>query len=225
MYRFILTTIHPTNLSNTADQSILDAVSANVRPRADVEEHARQLASFVFSHLELASVSLVDIFSANLWDTVVDPEWAAELMTLTDEEVALLSAGLLQRSWQSQSLACFVSTAQKLDLPRECAVPQADTERRFPLVAMSEKKAHEVRVLAHVAAHLAYQHSLQVFARARNNRSCIYHSYVCVCVCVCACVCVCTLLRIFFTQFVLLSELILSTEPKHVKALTKLSRW
>ena len=117
----------------------------------------------MFTHLRLASVSMVDLFSEDLWHNVVDPEWAAELMMLSDEEVALLSAGQLERSWQSPSLGSFVRTARMLDLPRKCIVPQAAAERsRFPLVAMTEKKAHEVQVLAHVAAHLAHHMSLQV---------------------------------------------------------------
>ena len=148
--------------SDTADPRIISAVRECVRPRQAVEAHAQQLCDFVFGHLHLATVSMVDIFSANLWDTVVDPEWAADLLALTDEEVALLSAGQLERTWLSASLANFVATAKKLDLPRACAVPQAASERRVPLVAMTEKKAHEVRVLAHVAAHLAYENSVRL---------------------------------------------------------------
>jgi hypothetical protein len=156
--------------SASADPGILAAVRACVRPRGDVEAHARRLCAFVFAHLRLASVSMVDIFSADLWGTAVDPEWAAELLALSDEDVALLSVGRLERAWQSPSLAAFVRAARDLDLPRECAVPQAAAERgRFPLVAMTEKKAHEVRVLATVAAHLAYQHSLKVAAPPREE--------------------------------------------------------
>lgn len=69
----------------SADQSILDAVHASERPRVETEERARQLCAFVFAHLKLASMSMVDIFSANLWETAVDVEWAAELLALTDE--------------------------------------------------------------------------------------------------------------------------------------------
>jgi hypothetical protein len=183
--------------SASAHPGIMDAVRACVRPRDDVETHARQLCAFVFAHLRLGTMSMVDIFSADLWGTAVDPEWAEELMTLSDEDVALMSAGRLERAWHSPSLAAFVRTAQALDLPREAqilkspiysdryskytraptfrrfsqsAVPQAAAGlSRFPLVAMTEKKAHEVRVLATVAAHLAYQHSLKVASpRARR---------------------------------------------------------
>ena len=50
---------------------------------------------------------------------------------------------------------------------------------RFPLVAMTEKKAHEVRVLAHVAAHLAYQHSLQVSVGGWVGIMCVVNMDVC----------------------------------------------
>jgi hypothetical protein len=108
--------------SASADPGIMDAVRACVRPRDDVETHARQLCAFVFAHLRLGTMSMVDIFSADLWGTAVDPDWAEELMTLSDEDVALLSAGHLERAWQSQSLAAFVRTAQALDLPREAKI-------------------------------------------------------------------------------------------------------
>jgi len=71
--------------AQSVDQGILDALGASQRPRGETEQHARQLCAFVFENLELAAVSMVDIFSANLWQTVVDPEWAAELMALSDE--------------------------------------------------------------------------------------------------------------------------------------------
>ena len=149
--------------AGSVDQSVLDAVAASMRQRDAVAKHAQQLCEFVFANLELATVSMVDVFSADLWGTIIDPDWAKELMTLTDEEVALLSEGLLERAWRSPSLASFVRTAKTLDLPRECSIPQAAIDvHRFPLVAMTEKKAHEVRVLAHVAAHLAHQQSIKV---------------------------------------------------------------
>ena len=148
--------------ADTADQDTLAAVRAS-SPRVEVEAHARQLCAFIFAHLQLASVSMVDVFSNNLWDTVIDPAWAAELTELTDDEVSSLSSGRLQRAWRSPSLAAFVSAAQSLDLPRAGTVPAASIDpHRFPLVAMTEKKAHEVRVLAHVAAHLAFEHSIKL---------------------------------------------------------------
>ena len=114
------------------------------RTREETSQHCKDLCKFVFDNSKLAGSSMVDVFSKDLWGSL-PADWREELEELEEEEVSNLSTGELDREWKSASLREFVRSSYMLDLDRKNAVNAAEMLRcKLPLIAMSEKKAHEV---------------------------------------------------------------------------------
>jgi hypothetical protein len=104
---------------------------------------------------------MVNWVDGDLWQRVTDLGWSEDLIQMDSDTISSLSAGKLAEggiaSVQSDTLRKFIRDTARLRL--DAAVPhglgEATTSMLMPLVAMSVKKEHEVRVMAHVCACVA----------------------------------------------------------------------
>ena len=150
------------------------AHAAMTRPEAEVR--CRRVCSFVEAHVDIARCSLVDVFSDNLCATLVPEAWRSELEGLTDLELSQLSAGELaedSRAWERTgegSLLHFISQAKLLQVDRRSRLLSAADPDNFPLIAMTEKKAHEVRIMTHAAGHVAALGAVEAVVDAGSGK-------------------------------------------------------
>ena len=144
--------------------------------RAETTARCLRVCSFVEAHVAIARCSLVDVFSDSLCATLVPEAWRSELEGLTPLELSQLSAGEFaadSRAWERTgegSLLHFISQAALLQVDRRSRLLSAADPDNCPLIAMTEKKAHEVRIMTKAAGHVAALGAVEAVVDAGSGK-------------------------------------------------------